>query len=87
MSHRALPSRLAGRLVSVNRLMCWLDAETRQSSEERVAETSISFDAEIFAPPTLADLELGRQVQVTFTSPVRESYPVQAVAAQIIILR
>jgi hypothetical protein len=54
---------------------------------EIMAATAISFDGETFAPPTLADLAPGRQVQVIFTGPVRESYPVQAVAGQVLIYR
>jgi hypothetical protein len=50
-------------------------------------DTALSFDGETFAPPTLRDLEPGRTVAVTFTGPVRESYPVQAVAQMLTILR
>lgn len=54
---------------------------------EVIEDTDLSFDGETFAPPTLRDLEPGRSVQVVFTGPVRESYPVQAVARTILILR
>ena len=54
---------------------------------EIVAATQISFDGETFAPPTLDDLATGRQVQVIFIGPVRESYPVQAVARTVLIYR
>jgi hypothetical protein len=54
---------------------------------EIVAATQISFDGESFAPPTLGDLTPGRQVSVIFIGPVRESYPVQAVAGQVMIYR
>ncbi|MDA0334488.1 MAG: hypothetical protein O2782_04925 [bacterium] len=54
---------------------------------EIVAATEISFDGETLAPPTLADLTPGRQVQVSFVGPVRESYPVQAIAGQVLIFR
>ena len=54
---------------------------------EIVAATQISFDGETFAPPTLADLATGRQVQVIFIGPVRESYSVQAVARTVLIYR
>lgn len=49
--------------------------------------TEISFDGETFAPPTLDDLANGRQVEIHFTGPVRESDPVQAVAEQVMIFR
>ena len=58
-----------------------------QAWVEVLQETIITFDGESFAPPTLADLAPGRRVQVVFSGPVRESYPVQAVAGQIVILR
>jgi hypothetical protein len=54
---------------------------------EIVAATRISFDGESFAPPTLDDLTPGRRVSVIFIGPVRESYPVQAVAGQVMIYR
>ncbi|HJP29093.1 MAG TPA: protease complex subunit PrcB family protein [Candidatus Latescibacteria bacterium] len=54
---------------------------------EIVASTQISFDGETFAPLSLKDLAPGQQVQITFTGPVRESYPVQAVAGEVMVLR
>ena len=39
-----------------------------------------------FAPITFRDLTPGRRVQVLFTGPVAESYPVQAPALQVVIL-
>ena len=58
-----------------------------QAWVEILRDTQISFDGESFAPPTLADLAPGRTVAVIFSGPVRESYPVQAVAGQIVIRR
>jgi hypothetical protein len=49
--------------------------------------TELSFDGETFAPPTTQDLAVGRQVEIRFTGTVRESYPVQAVAEQVMIFR
>lgn len=52
---------------------------------EVVDSTALSFDGETFAPPTLADLVTGKTVDIRFTGLVRESYPVQAVASQVVI--
>lgn len=54
---------------------------------EVVQGTQVYFDGESFAPPTLADLAPGRRVQVSFVGPVRESFPVQAVAGTLVIYR
>lgn len=58
-----------------------------QAWVEILRDTQISFDGESFAAPTLADLAPGQTVAVIFSGPVRESYPVQAVAGQIVIRR
>ena len=39
-----------------------------------------------FAPITFRDLTPGRRVQIQFTGPVAESYPVRATALQVVIL-
>jgi hypothetical protein len=38
-------------------------------------------------PRSFADLEAGQRVQVRFTGPVLESYPIQATAEEVVILR
>lgn len=54
---------------------------------EVIRSTAISFDGETFAPPVVTDLQPGRNVQVRFVGPVRESYPVQAIAGDVLIYR
>lgn len=48
--------------------------------------TILRVEGELLKPATADDLKKGVRVEITFTGPVKESYPVQADARRIVIL-